>query len=154
MSRYERQFRIGALYHHNKWRFENGSEGRKFFVVLGEPDEKWENYILAKTTSVSKRKGHKPGCQPTLSEFLIPCGELENLSKDTWIQLAGLKEAEKQTIIDDNLNRDLKFIEFLPDDMVGQLVNCVKQLKKDISQVHKEQIKNTYKRWLAEKKGG
>jgi len=153
MNGEERQLRIGAIYHHRKWKFENGEERPKFFVVLGEPDEDYDNFILALTTSNPDWKSYKPGCQPSVGVFFVETGELEKLKRDTWVQLAGLREFETRSVIQDSVNKDLEFVEFMPDNKVGELVNCVK-IVDDVSRTHKNRVRNTYKEWLAVRKGG
>ncbi len=126
----------GAVFHHSQFEFHNGAVGDKYFVVINEPASD-EPYIVAKTTSQLKNRAFSKGCNPKLGVFFVPKGVEKAFPVDTLIQLTDLYEFSSAEILKAHLkDKTISFLEDLSVLMVSQLVNCVRQLKEDISEYH------------------
>ena len=89
----------GAIYHHKRLVYHNGSIGIKYLVLLNSPDGA-EPYLFVKTTKQKKNKPSTPGCIKTNSVFFIPRNKAF-FKLDTWIQLHELFEFTPKDIDSD-----------------------------------------------------
>jgi len=126
----------GAVFHHTQFEFHDGAIGDKYFVVMNEPASD-QPYIVAKTTSQLKDRTFSKGCNPKPGVFFIPQGTEKAFPADTLIQLTDLYEFSSEEILKAHLkDKTISFREDLSALTVSQLVNCIRQLKEDISEYH------------------
>jgi hypothetical protein len=75
----------GTIYHHPRLVFHNGATGKKYLILLNEP-QKEDPFLFVKTTSQKKDRPESPGCNRPQSLFFIPARKTFFVS-DTWVQL-------------------------------------------------------------------
>lgn len=139
------QLRIGAIFHHKRFKFANGKFGVKFIILLNEPKISHENCIFAKTTTQQKWRRRETGCQEDNLSFFIDKYK-ESFSEDIWIQLHKLYPFTAESVLQDSINSNLEFKGLLSDITITQLKNCIIRIKKDVSAEHLKQIIDSYNR--------
>jgi len=120
----------------DKFKFTDGSMGKKLFVVLNdaEPPAPW---LVVKTTSQSKRyQNVKAGCNADRRVFYITASSHQVFKLDTYIQLDEIFEYTATQFINGTWNKDITSIGRLSAETFSQLKNCLKKLRDDISAKH------------------
>ncbi len=127
----------GTVYHCVDFEFPDGAEADKYLVLLNEPKED-EPYIFCTTTSRSKNKSPRPGCDPDLSLFMLK-GRHDFFPVDTWLQLFRLWAFGFKKFLDHAMRRKMQEERQLRTETIGQIVNCVK-ICKDVSGYHRQLV--------------
>ena len=131
----------GDVYLHSNFLFSDGTFGKKYFVILFEPENDKEAYLILKTTSQLKGKNFDIGCNEKNKVFYIPKLNTRIFPIDTLIQLGEIFEFSKLEFLTGSLtDKTIGFIDKLDDVIFSQLKNCIKKLKEDISEKHFEMI--------------
>ncbi len=127
----------GAIYHHSKMIFHDGSHGIKYLVLMNSPDGD-EPYLFVKTTSRPNRKPFIEGCSMEKSLFFIKADKTF-FKKDTWIQLHEIYEIPKADI---SKERGLQKVGSLDEKITDEIVECyLKSQEDDILPKHRKLLK-------------
>jgi hypothetical protein len=127
----------GDILFHSSFKFNDGTTGRKLLIVLNTPDfKKNEPYLVIKTTSQLKGKQMVPGCIAAWRIFYIPPAEGVFFKDPTLLQLDDIYEMDATTVLKNGLQKNLELMGKLSTQIFGQLRNCIKQIKEDISEKH------------------
>ncbi|RPI14409.1 MAG: hypothetical protein EHM58_16500 [Ignavibacteriae bacterium] len=127
----------GDVYLHKNFRFSDGQYGRKYFVVIYEPDDNESFYLVLKTTSHIKSSNISIGCNESIRGFYIPHGNSSVFPINTIIQIQEIFELDLSDFLKGaNQRGDISYIGCLEKLLLSQLINCIKRLKDDISEKH------------------
>ncbi len=127
----------GAIYHHSRMAYHDGTIGKKYLILLNTPT-KDEPYLFVKATSQKKNKPTTPGCIKNRSIFFIPVGKTF-FPKDTWIQLFEIYEIKPSDI---DTDKNITIEGSLDVKMIDDIVNCLFEAEEDnISLIHKELLR-------------
>lgn len=130
----------GEVLLHEKFQFSGGSIGKKLLVVLNNPKTR-DPCLVVKTTSQSQRyKKVKIGCNPEREVFYLPDSGKEIIKGDTYIQLEEVFELSVVNLTASVLKKELSFIGKLTALTLAQLNNCLKKVRKNISEKHYKMI--------------
>ncbi|MGA2669633.1 MAG: hypothetical protein ABSF32_12085 [Ignavibacteria bacterium] len=131
----------GDIYYHLKFPFSDGTCGIKYFIVLFEPSNDKEPYIVAKTTSNLRGKSYSIGCNQNLKAFYVPQQNVQVFHSNTLIQLHELFEFSNLEFTNGvNQNLVIQYKQALPPILFSQLINCIKSIREDVSVKHYEMI--------------
>ena len=120
----------------DRFRFSDGTIGKKLFVVLNDADPP-DPWLVVKTTSKSKRFANvKAGCNASKRVFYIPGSVQEAFKLDTYIQLDEIFEYTATQFISGSWKKEITSIGQLSAMTFSQLKNCLKKLRDDISEKH------------------
>ncbi len=130
----------GEILLHEKFQFSDGSIGKKLLVVLNNPKTR-DPCLVVKTTSQSQRyKKVKVGCNPEKDVFYLPDSGKEIIKGDTYIQLEEVFELSVVDLTASVLKKELSSIGKLTALTLAQLNNCLKKVRKNISEKHYKMI--------------
>src|ERR1700732_3828156 len=73
----------GTILHWEGFRFPDGGEANKFFVVVGA--QPGQNYLAIIATSQQKQRDFQPGGNPERGYYHVPGGKKDWFVKDTWL---------------------------------------------------------------------
>lgn len=126
----------GEVLCHERFRFTDGTFGKKLLVVLNNPTAR-DPCIVVKTTSQSRRyQGAKPGCNPNRRVFYLPDTAKEIIRGDTYIQLEETFELSVADMTASVLKKELSSLGKLSDLSLSQIKNCLKKVRLDIPERH------------------
>ncbi len=128
----------GDIYLHSNFKFADGTFGKKFFIILYEPDDIDEYpYLIIKTTSNLREGSYTIGCNDKRKAFYVPQNNVDVFPVSTLLQLQEIFEISAMEFLEGCLtSKEIEHKGKLPDLMVSQLINCIKKLKEDISEKH------------------
>jgi hypothetical protein len=127
----------GRIYFHNDFGFHDGDSGKKFLILINNP-QKLEPYIFIKTTTQQKNKPSVEGCHIKEKVFYVPSGR-SFFPKNTWVQLHEIYAFAPTKLIADGINKTLIHKSKLTEQMINTIVNCL--LKSSIEDIDPEYIK-------------
>jgi len=131
----------GDVYLHSNFPYSDGTFGKKYFVVLFEPENDIEPYLVVKTTSQLRNKTFNIGCNEKQKVFYIPQKNTNVFPVDTLIQLEEIFEFSKVEFLKGALSEHtIEHKDIIDKLLFSQLINCLKKLKEDISEFHYEMI--------------
>jgi hypothetical protein len=131
----------GDVYLHSNFHFSDGTFGKKYFVILFEPDSEKEPYLVVKTTSNLRNKVYNIGCNEKSKIFYIPSRNTKIFPIDTLIQLDEIFAFSKEEFLKGSLQeRIIEYKDKLDTLILSQLINCIKKLKEDISDLYFDMI--------------
>jgi len=126
----------GGVYFHSQFPFHDGEIGQKLFVVINEPFED-EPYIILKTTTNFRNKTYKEGCNAHQGVFYLPANKENAFPKDTLVQLLEIYDFSSRAFLKGHLTEKvISHIGNVSGLTMSQIINCIKQLKDDISEKH------------------
>jgi len=79
-----------------------------------------------------------------MENLYIPISEGEYFKEPTLMQLDHIYEAEVTSVVKNGLENNLRVVGKLSIQTFGQLKNCIKQIKEDISEKHYKLIFKKY----------
>ena len=125
----------GDILFHPQFKFTDGEIGRKYLILLNNPDlQKSEPFLLCKTTSNPKGKPQKQGCYPDRNLYVLDAG-FDFFPEKTWIQFYEIFEAQSNDLIRDHFEYGLEIKKTLREQTINEIVNCIKK-SDDISEYH------------------
>jgi hypothetical protein len=132
---------VGEIFFHNEFKFKDGSEGEKLFVVIYANTEK-NIYLVLKTTSQKKRYPNISlrGCHSNSLVYFLPKAQYNFLNKDTYIQLGEIFSYKSNDLLQGKFSGSIKPISTLTEDVRNGILNCLKQCKEDIEEEYFELI--------------
>lgn len=115
----------GALFYDKRFRFHDGEEGRKIFVVMGSGHGV---AVVAKTTSQGGRFGDGTGChsEHRFPYFFLPHG-CSCLSKPTWVCLNEYYEFKDAELLQRHFSGEISNIGILPGTITVDMIECALQ---------------------------
>ena len=136
---------VGSIYLHDKFKFEDGSEKKKFFVVVSPGLNDNENYLVCRTTSKEKPpyRIKKQGCDAKKNYFML----LQNddwFEKNTWVQFDRIYVFKVQQLLKDRFDKQVTYKANLKPKNVRAILNCILR-SRDVPQNQKTMIKNNLK---------
>lgn len=131
----------GTILYDNRFKFNNGSEGEKLFVILNDGEIGF--YITVKTTSKPAFKCFQFGCQLTdkYPNFFLPKGCC-CLHQNTWIELDNFFESRANELLTGHFSKQIKSIGNLSLKITCLLLKCAIK-SKDISIRNRNVLKET-----------
>ena len=116
-----------------KYRFEDGSERDKLFVVLNATDLQLPCLVLMTTSQAKRYLGAQKGCNPDKRVFFVPMEWKQCFPLDTYIQLPKIFEFSMDELMKKWSEKQMSVKGSLLSDCLDQLRNCLKRFKRDIS---------------------
>ena len=127
----------GDILFHTDFVFRDGTHGKKLLIVLNTPDvEKDEPYLIIRTTSRMKGKQIQQGCIAAWKMFFIASGGGEYFTEPTLLQLDYIYEMNAASAVRNGLQQSLTQVGNLSQQLFGQVKNCIKEIKEDVSEKH------------------
>jgi len=116
----------GAVFFYSKLKFHDGEEGKKFLIVLNNPNGN-QNYLCGKTTSKPKKNLNNPGCYSNENIFVVDpipgC-----FSVKTWIQFHEYYEFKSSYFLKLHLQeKTLTKKADLPPKIIDSIIKCIKR---------------------------
>jgi len=131
---------LGDVLCDDNFQFSDGRTGKKLFVVLNNA-KPGEPCLVVKTTSQSQRYTNtKIGCNPDKKVFYVPGSPTGSFLQDTFIQLDEIFPYSPDELLQGYWQKRIRPISKLPDLTFRQLKNCLKTVKRDISERDYEMI--------------
>lgn len=127
----------GDIYLHSEFEFTDGTKGRKYFIILFEPDNDELPYLVIKTTSQLRGKKFNIGCNDKNKVFYIPAKNNAVFPVDTLLQIDEIYEITTIEFLRGCITEqviDHKGV--LAPVTIAELINCIKKIKDDISEEH------------------
>jgi hypothetical protein len=125
----------GDILFHPQFKFTNGEIGKKYLVILNNPDlQKSEPFLLSKTTSNPKGKPEKQGCYSERNLYVLDPG-YDFFPEKTWIQFFEIFEAQSNELIKDHFKYGVEIRGTLREQTTNALINCIKK-SDDVSEYH------------------
>jgi hypothetical protein len=133
--------RPGAILHYKDFRFEDGTTGDKYFIVLNKTEIDSDCLVL-KTTSQEIRYGVvNQGCNPEKKVFYIPTGHVNCFKLNTFVQLPQIIEISVGELLKGTLSTKLiKEVDCLSAPHFKELKDCLEKFKNDIALKHWKSI--------------
>jgi hypothetical protein len=132
----------GSIYFHSEFGFHDGDIGKKFIILINNPQNS-EPFLFLKVTSQPTNKPSVYGCHFKRKVFFIPSGKVY-FRKDTWVQLHEIYAFSPVKLIKDGINKILTPKDKLPEQMANEIVNCL--LKSNIEDIELEHLRLIKKR--------
>jgi len=141
----EAPLRPGDVWSHKKFKFKDGKEGEKLFIILCEGDTT-KPYLVSKTTSQVSRypKSSSHGCSIPLYQCFLLKHPLDFFQTDTWIQFEELYEFSIEQLLEDLQQKVTEPISKLKPENIRALLNCAGQ-SIDLPEGQIDRIKATSK---------
>ena len=125
----------GTILFHPSFEFTDGETGRKYLIILNDPDlKKSEPFLLVKTTSQSHNKPETPGCHPDKNLYAINANQ-DFFPKKTWIQFFEIFEADSAKFIKGHFEKGLEIKGSLKPDTLRAIINCIRK-SDDVFEYH------------------
>ncbi len=124
----------GCVLHWDGFKLSDGSEGHKYFVVVGSQPNK--NYLAIIATSKQKRRGAQPGGNPDGGWYHIPGGGKDFFKVDTWLLFDAPQELSAADLVKLKFEGKLKISGKLRGDVANAICNCMRKCD-DVSEYHK-----------------
>ena len=129
-------FKIGAVLHHDQFKFESGTTRNKYLVVLGANPA--SDYLCALTTTKQWKMKAERGCHhKPRTHFFIPGGGKNYFPRDTWIVLSSPIVMSRVEMIQKGIHGTIEIKANLGNNIAGEIRNCLKA-SRDISKRQKE----------------
>ncbi len=130
----------GRVYHHHRLISTDGWIGKKYIVLLNDPQEN-EPYLFLKTTSKKKNKPETPGCISWGHVFFIKA-QTDFFLLNTWVQLYDIFEFSKAEMIQNGIQKDLTIEGCLKDKIISGIIDCLLDVYgDDVSSYHRKLIR-------------
>lgn len=131
----------GDIYLHSEFEFSDGTKGRKYFIILFEPDNDDLPYLVIKTTSQLKGYTYNIGCNDKRKVFFIPQKNNAAFPVDTLLQLHEIYEITTIEFLQGCITEQvIEHKGVLAAVTIAELINCIKKIKEDIPEEHFELI--------------
>lgn len=126
----------GRIYFHDKFGFHDGGYGKKYIVLINNPQD-LDPYLFLKVTSQQKNKPNAYGCHIKQRVFYIPCGKTY-FKIDTWLQLHEIYEFSRAKLLRDGIDKVLVHKDTLSLQIINEVTNCL--LKSSIDDIEPEHL--------------
>jgi hypothetical protein len=123
----------GSILHWEGFKFPDGTEANKYFVIVGAQTGK--NFLAIIATSQQKRRAAQPGGNPDGGYYHIPGGGKDWFQKDTWLLFEAPLELSSAEFLKAVLEKKLTVKGQLRGDIANAICNCMKKCD-DVSAHH------------------
>lgn len=123
----------GTVLHWEGFKFPDGSEANKYFVIVGAQTGK--NFLAVIATSQQKWRSSQPGGNPDGGYYLIPGGGKDWFQKDTWLLFEAPVELSSAEFLKAVLEKKIVIKGKLRGDIANAICNCMKKCD-DVSAYH------------------
>jgi hypothetical protein len=124
----------GCVLHWDGFKLSDGSEGHKFFVVVGSQPDK--NYLAIIATSKKKRRTATPGGNPDGGWYHIPGGGKDFFKVDTWLLFEAPIELSANELLALKFKNEIAIAGKLRGDIANAICNCMCKCD-DVSEYHR-----------------
>jgi|SRR6185312_194959 len=124
----------GCILHWEGFKFPDGGEADKFFVIVGAQDG--QNFLAVIATSKQKWRENKPGGNPDGGYYHIPGGGKDWFKKDTWLLFERPVELSSADFLKRVMAQEIEPVGNLRGDISNAICNCMKRCD-DVSEYHK-----------------
>ena len=130
------ELKVGAIFYHRDFEFEDGTKRNKYLVVLGaKPDH---DYLCVLTTTQQRKNKAERGCHhKPRTYFFIPGDGKNFFPKNTWIVLSNPFIMNRSEVIKKGMQNIVQIKANLKDNIAGEIRNCLKS-SRDISKKQRE----------------
>jgi hypothetical protein len=126
----------GDVFIVKNYKFEDGSQKDKWFIVLNASDLQKPCLVLKTTSRPERYPGCVRGCNKSQRCFFAPTTWQTCFALDTYIQLPQIIEFPAANLLKDRFAGKIEFKLPLTTDCLAQLRSCLATFKDDISQSH------------------
>jgi hypothetical protein len=125
----------GCVLHWDGFKFKDGTEADKFFVIVGAQPGK--NYLAIIATSQRKRgRVPKPGGNPEGGWYHIPGGGKDFFKVDTWLLFEEPQGLSAKELLALKFKNTVKIVGKLRPDIANAICNCMRKCD-DVSELHR-----------------
>lgn len=125
----------GTVLFHPRFHFTDGTLGKKYLIILNNPDlKKSEPFLFCRTTSNPNRKPEAHGCYSEKNLFVLDA-IFDFFPLKTWVQFYEIFEASSEELLRDKFKLGLDIVGQLKQQTINTIVNCIKR-SDDISRYH------------------
>jgi hypothetical protein len=125
----------GCVLHWDGFKFPDGTEADKFFVIVGAQTGK--NYLAIIATSQRKRgRVPVPGGNPEGGWYHIPGGGKDFFKVDTWLLFEEPQELSAKELLALKFKNSVKIVGKLRPDIANAICNCMRKCD-DVSELHR-----------------
>jgi hypothetical protein len=126
----------GCILHWDGFKLSDGSEGHKFFVIVGAHDGK--NFLAIIATSQKKRgRTTQPGGNEQDGWYHIPGGGKDFFQKDTWLLFEAPQELSAQELLALKFKGQIKIVGNLRPQIANAICNTMRKCQ-DVSEDHRD----------------
>jgi hypothetical protein len=125
----------GCILHWEGFKFPDGSEADKYFVIVGAQQGK--NLLAIIATSKQKWRQAKAGGNPDGGYYHIPGGGKDWFLKDTWLLFDDPKEMNSSEFLKASFRGEIVLKGNLRPDIANAICNCMRRCD-DVSEHHKD----------------
>lgn len=127
--------RPGCILHWDGFKFEDGTEGHKFFVVVGAHPDK--NFLAIVATSKMKRgRKPQPGGNVDGGWYHIPGGGKDFFKLDTWLLFEEPQELSAKELLAFKFKGEIKIVGNLRPEVANAVCNTMRKCN-DVSDHHR-----------------
>jgi hypothetical protein len=125
----------GTILHWEGFRFPNGAEADKFFVIVGAQPNK--NYLAIIATTQQKGRNADPGGNPKGGYYFIRGDGKNGFPRDTWLLFEEPQELSAAELVKAVQEKTITVTEWrLRDHTANHLCNCMRKCD-DVSAYHR-----------------
>lgn len=142
-----KELRFGALYHHKRFRYDDGEVGIKYILLLTELGKIGTDdyYIFVKTTTQENTRKKSPPCDPRNLTFFVQSDGICP-TKDIWVQFHQLYRFTAGSVLEDCFCGDLEFKCLFNEKDTRALKNCLIKAKAFIPSLDYKAIMDSFDR--------
>jgi hypothetical protein len=123
----------GSILYWEGFKFPNGAEANKLFVIVGA--QAGRNYLAIIATSQQKGRNPDPGGNPQGGYFAIRGDGKNWFEKDTWLLFEEPVELSSEELVQAVKDQTIKVAGRLGGDLTNRIGNCMKKCD-DVSPYH------------------
>lgn len=124
----------GCVLHWGGFELSDGTEGHKYFVIVGAHPGK--NYLAIRATSKSKGKSYTAGGNHIDGYYFIPGGKGDFFKLDTWLLFAEPQEFSATELLQQKFVGKIEVRGSLRSDIANAICNCMRKCE-DVSEYHR-----------------
>jgi hypothetical protein len=123
----------GCILHWEGFKFRDGEEANKFFVIVGAKADC--NYLAIIATSVPKNKSFEAGGHPEDGYYHIPGGGRDWFPKNTWLLFSEPREIAPSELLKFVWTKTITVKGHLRPEVANAICNCMRKCQ-DVSEYH------------------
>ena len=125
----------GTILFHPSFEFTDGETGRKYLIILNDPDlKKSEPFLLVKTTNKFRNKPDPLGCHADKNVYTINANQ-DFFPKNPWVQFFEIFEVDSAKFIKDHFEKGFEMKGSLKPETLRAIINCIRK-SDDVSEYH------------------
>jgi hypothetical protein len=128
----------GCILHWDGFKLSDGSEGHKFFVVVGAQSDK--DFLAIIATSKKKHgRTTTPGGNAQGGWYHVPGGEKDFFKVDTWLLFEEPIQLSAKELLSLKFKGEIRIVGSLRPDIANAICNCMNSCN-DVSEIHKTML--------------